>query len=303
MNETSTVAQVLKNLDENKISSIPLTRASSPASIIGIVDILDLVTSCTAKLDAPILTESIAKREIEQFLNKKAIDVVEMSARNIWQEISERALLLDMLALLSHPNIHRLAVIDDNKKVIALITQTDVVQFLFQNRTRLGDIISSPIKSWSQVKHVESIEVNDTLADSFRIMWEHEISGVAVVDKDGSLVGNISASDIKISHTCEDMLKNLFDPIHQFLGLETEKNETELKPRSSSLSSSTSRAHGESKCLNMEDTLENVLEAIVDNHIHRVFLVDNEKKPIGVISLSDIIMLFKTNNVNTKSSK
>jgi CBS domain-containing protein len=38
-----------------------------------------------------------------------------------------------------------------------------------------------------------------------------------------------------------------------------------------------------------DDTLETVMKTVVENRIHRVYLVDASFKPIGVISLVDII--------------
>jgi len=37
------------------------------------------------------------------------------------------------------------------------------------------------------------------------------------------------------------------------------------------------------------DTMEKAMETLVENNIHRVFVVDAHKKPIAVISLCDIL--------------
>jgi len=41
-----------------------------------------------------------------------------------------------------------------------------------------------------------------------------------------------------------------------------------------------------------DDTLETVINITTNKKIHRVYLVDNDFKPIGVISLGDIIRAF-----------
>jgi len=41
--------------------------------------------------------------------------------------------------------------------------------------------------------------------------------------------------------------------------------------------------------------MEKALEIIVENNIHRVFVVDNHRKPIAVISLCDILRKFWEN--------
>jgi len=39
-------------------------------------------------------------------------------------------------------------------------------------------------------------------------------------------------------------------------------------------------------------TLEDAMYTVVENHVHRVFVVE-DKKPVGVVSLTDIILQFK----------
>lgn len=48
---------------------------------------------------------------------------------------------------------------------------------------------------------------------------------------------------------------------------------------------------GVQTCL-LEDTLEQVLDRMVENDLHRLIIVDQHKRLIGVLSLSDILSLF-----------
>lgn len=38
------------------------------------------------------------------------------------------------------------------------------------------------------------------------------------------------------------------------------------------------------------DTLESAIRALSENHIHRIYIVDEKRKPIGVMSLKDILL-------------
>ncbi len=40
-----------------------------------------------------------------------------------------------------------------------------------------------------------------------------------------------------------------------------------------------------------EHTLEQVLQQLVEHHIHRVYVVDDDRKPIGIVSLTDVLKL------------
>lgn len=42
----------------------------------------------------------------------------------------------------------------------------------------------------------------------------------------------------------------------------------------------------------LKATVREVIELLVENHIHRVFLVDDDEKLIGVVALRDVLALF-----------
>eukprot|EP01114_Cavostelium_apophysatum_P000458 TRINITY_DN10422_c0_g1_i2.p1 TRINITY_DN10422_c0_g1~~TRINITY_DN10422_c0_g1_i2.p1 ORF type:complete len:314 (+),score=45.20 TRINITY_DN10422_c0_g1_i2:114-1055(+) len=269
--DNATIAKVLETLDENRISSAPILKTDS-GKILGIVDILDLVTYCTAKLPHPVISESIAHHEVDSFLKKRAIDAMEMSARNFWHETSEKVPMLELFRLLSHPNVHRAAVLNEQKQISSLITQSDCIQFLHSIKDKLGTIISVPISSWLALKSVESIEAGQTLSEALRQMWESEVSGVAVINEQGVFIGEISAGDLKQSAGTSDMLLRLYLPVGEILSLSQNASEV--------------------PSVRMTDNLGAILDLAVSNHLHRVFVVNDAGQPISVVSNSDIISLF-----------
>jgi CBS domain-containing protein len=48
---------------------------------------------------------------------------------------------------------------------------------------------------------VVTINMKHFMIDAFKLIWDNEVSGVGVVDDNGKLVANISASDLKVSTT------------------------------------------------------------------------------------------------------
>lgn len=48
-------------------------------------------------------------------------------------------------------------------------------------------------------KPVVTIEENEMAIKAFKVMKEQKVSAVAVVNKDGNLVGTISVNDLKVS--------------------------------------------------------------------------------------------------------
>jgi len=91
---------------------------------------------------------------------------------------------------------------------------------------------------------------------------------MAVVDKNGRLVANLSATDLL--GLTEDNWAFLGLPVMEFL----------------------KRIHGYPKppvFIRSYDTVETLLLKIVVHNVHRVYIVDEPMVPIGVLSLTDIM--------------
>lgn len=143
------------------------------------------------------------------FLSKTARDVVELSSRNWWNEVYENTPVIELVKLLSSPNLHRVAVLNEQKKVCNIVSQMDLLVFIYNNRENFP-LLREPVSTWNKERTVESIEWNSALAEgkgvhcktdaklAFKKIWESEVTGIAVLDDDGKLVGNISASDLKV---------------------------------------------------------------------------------------------------------
>lgn len=71
--------------------------------------------------------------QIDDFLSKPVKHIIELSGRNHWKEISFRKSILELIELLSTKDIHRVAIVDDENKVIALLTQVRINFFFFAN--------------------------------------------------------------------------------------------------------------------------------------------------------------------------
>jgi len=164
-----------------------------------------------------------------------------------------------------------------------MITQSKMIEFLYKRRSNWTDIMHQRVQNLQ--KSVESINMKEFVIEAFKRIWEKQISGLAVVNDEGILVGNISASDLLRTHTSPsgEIIHDLYQPIKKFLNIRKDIKDRvmmmdlpECKPIA----------------VSSTDTLETSLIKCLDSHIHRVFIQDNKGKPVGVISLSDIIRQF-----------
>ena len=126
---------------------------------------LDLITFLTAKISFPFLTTSIALHEVNTFLSKTAKDVVELSSRNWWQEISETTTIKELVHLLSHFNVHRISILNGQNKVTNIISQMDLLVFLYNNHNHFPHIMNETVKNIFSEKKIESIKWNQTMTE------------------------------------------------------------------------------------------------------------------------------------------
>ncbi|KAI9144595.1 hypothetical protein BKA69DRAFT_1036130 [Paraphysoderma sedebokerense] len=132
-------------------------------------------------------------------------------------------------------------------------------------------------------EHESDLIVVDTSTcalEAFRIMWLKKVSCVGVLNEQGKLVANLSASDIRLiaSKPRNERLKPsailyLLRPIEEYLRQDTDL--TDLRP------------FRVSKSLDMSK----VYKIMLDAYVSRVWVVDENDKPVGVITRRDLLDL------------
>eukprot|EP00291_Cryptomonas_curvata_P021316 CAMPEP_0172161590 /NCGR_PEP_ID=MMETSP1050-20130122/6209_1 /TAXON_ID=233186 /ORGANISM="Cryptomonas curvata, Strain CCAP979/52" /LENGTH=353 /DNA_ID=CAMNT_0012831503 /DNA_START=67 /DNA_END=1125 /DNA_ORIENTATION=+ len=124
---------------------------------------------------------------------------------------------------------------------------------------------------------VVAVSSRTTALKSFEILVRKGISGLPVVDKDGAIIHNTSTSDVKILMTAnvDDGELSIDSSIEDFL--------VKLRSRKPSLKTKVPVA----TCA-QTDEVSSVVNKLIKTGFHRVWVVDKKKKPIGVISISDL---------------
>merc|ERR1711879_1081228 len=153
-----------------------------------------------------------------------------------------------------------------------LLTQTDIVRFLFSDRDKLDQAgLVQGRKNMLCVSEDEALNV----LQAFRRMTQRDMNCIGVCDKSGRLVCNLSASDLR--GMAPDRLKMLLLPVRDYL----------------------TAMYGETLCHKLypitcapDAKLAAVMESALAHKVHRVWVVDETEQPVGLVSLSDIICKF-----------
>ncbi|MES1918552.1 hypothetical protein MHBO_000507 [Bonamia ostreae] len=159
------------------------------------------------------------------------------------------------------------------------VSQWDVVKFIHSTITivtRQNDFFETTLKNSGILGRTQkpmSIESSSPVTKGFEMMSKMSFTGIAVVDEDGKLV-----SSLKSSHARQLFNKDL-----------------EKKFAEESVAAFLKRIgepFGEKTLQNVVDenfTIEEMFKLVVDQHEHRVWILDESSRPRHIITLSDMI--------------
>jgi len=279
---TDKVVDVFKGLMRHNFLSVPVLQKTKHRWY-GFLDMADVVKYITETFGEVALSSAddfwaLVEKE-ETFQQKTVNDIMQypLNRRNPFHPVKKGySLLYAMEALAKEPLLHRVPVIDDDRNLVNLITQSHLVKFLQLNLERIGPKKRKPVAEVNGVFHeVIGCNLNQKAIEAFNMMVKENVSGIAVLDDEGRIHGNLSLRDLKVMSTDGRLFWRLYQPLHNFI--DKLRKEDEERPR-------------RLKTVTVNDTLEDVINTLAEHRIHRLFIVNDDRKPIGVISLKDLLM-------------
>lgn len=172
----------------------------------------------------------------------------------------------------------RLAVVDQQGNMISMITQTKITRWLHTIAdTVFRSIGSAPVGDLGLgFGEVVVAHHKEKALRAFSTMYDRGVSGIAVVNDEGAVVGNISTSDLKDIGYDGKLISRLCGTCGEFLDRRFEGRGV---PRLVSATPNT--------------TVSELLTLYATHRVHRVYLVSGENQtPLGVCTLTDIMNFF-----------
>jgi len=295
---SDTVQEVLKALLEHNLHAAPVIDPQQPQTLNGtpFVAVISLIDLLTAFAFQPVFNEYDTDMKLSDLKEETLKKVLEAQNLVLHSSISEFLGLslegkrlwvfsekdtLDKLFDAFCVGVHRVLVAHGARSTPywTFITQMDVLRYLknqsFQCDSMLHNIFLQPISSLSlgtiSKDKILTFSSDHSAIRAFRFMLQHnELSALPIVDRSGRLVDTLSASDFRGVNL--ENLKDTLLPVCEFLK-KARKMECDL----------------------IMETKDAALFSFVDKILvhghHRVWIVA-DKKPIGVVSLTDIIKAF-----------
>lgn len=135
-------------------------------------------------------------------------------------------------------------------------------------------------------------EPSTTIRRLARLFEDNDISGCPVVDHGGRVIGAVSKTDL--IRRCSEGIRDippayLFEVVCEQGGEDEDRGES---PVSEPLVCVQDFMTESAVTVGPSDPVHEIASLMADRHIHRVFVVDDDMYPLGVITALDILRCF-----------
>ena len=251
----------------------------------------------------------IEEAEWGEWSNVPVGEVINISGRSPFVTVAPGTRTLDVVSLfVRNPALHRVAVmaastVEDPdltpgggvESLVGIVSQSDIVRWLASHVDSLPRALQCLEEQDVVNKSLVTVRDTDTVYEAFLAFGEAKVTGGPVVDSDGRLVGVLSASDVRRSDGY-NLFSDLDRPVLDYLTL------TNPAFTTTSHSSSLLPATGQ-----VGTPMVELLRSAVDHSVHRLIIVDGDRRPRAVLSLHDLLTWFsgvsKLESVRAKEAK
>jgi CBS domain-containing protein len=285
-NRTDLIVDVWKGMVKHNFSSVPITNKSDIHVTYSFIDMIDIVRYVVQHFGQNRLDEAgsfwVLVEEEKEFMKKTVNDVLHRphADRHIYMPVYKGYSMMSVLEPLARERgLHRVPVLDQQRRILHLITQSQLAKFLDDNLDILGPKRFKKISSVPHFfKQVLSVKEDTMVVDAFHKIAENGVTGLAVVNEHGRLRANISTRDLKLISYDARMFWRLGSTVKNFLiKLRKEYQAKHNRPRTIVTAKPT-------------DTIESIIRKLHELQVHRVYIVDENKMPIGEVSIRDLLL-------------
>lgn len=288
INTKTTFKEALSLLAHHNVLSLPVTEAGEATYVgwFGVMEALNFVLRTYSDPNSQGDAWQTLCKDIDTLVHRGE-DLAKVTIATIFEQISSpkwitpvnpMGSVFELVELFSTSGLHRIGVVNssDDDHVRHIVTQSDIIQLLskklYEDNKSLGVEIHTSIGLISNLKkritldNPISMSLNATTIHAFWLMSFHKVYGIAVVEND-RLIANISASDVK-GLSGKLPFSVLLLPLKEFI------RKANIKPVL--------------KCT-WNTPLSAVIHQLALFRVHRLWVVDADDKPVGVITLSSIL--------------
>jgi len=269
VNATQPIRVAMKLLEEKKVRSLPVYD-SLGKTYLGSVNVLDIVGFIASQ--AP--KEDTFKNKWKELFDKSVKELLDFYKTEPFLPMFENYSLKLAVKALSGM-VHAIPISHSKTGLLSnILSQSDVNKFIDQNGCdkflgKEASISAKELKLVAGADKLYKVHSDAIVSEVLPILYEKKVSGVAVVNSEGKIVGNFSASDLAKLNL--ENFAGIYGPVFKFLQLEKQ----------------------ELSCLPAHAKLSEFVHLLATRKVHRVWIVDEVHKPIGLVSLTDVMRHIK----------
>lgn len=263
---SATVAEALELLTKHNVLSMPVWD-STKQQYGGMVDMEDIVSLFLSTLNS----ESSPQVAEWKFAHVPIGSVINFSHSDVFLPMEGETSIWHLIEQFTR-GIHRIAVLDQHGKVVNIVSQSSVVKFLNKHMDKLGaaglktlrqiNVIEGPLATIS--KDTKALAALSSLHKEGRVA-----DALALVDGEGKFCGALSDSDLR--GLGYEMFARLQLPVSEFVAMQSQ------------------RLPLAKYCCSDDTTLAAAIKRMAKHGLHRLWIVDESQKPLGVVTLLDIM--------------
>eukprot|EP01080_Neovahlkampfia_damariscottae_P004665 gene4665-8237_t len=272
------IVSVWNGMIKHNLLAVPVV-CKKKGKFYGFLDLMDIVQYFVKVFGETELQEA---KDFQKLIDAEAkfqkvvvsdLMVYPISRRNPFEPISENFSMYFACELLAKKdNLHRIPVVNDQNQLVSVFSQSFMLKHITQSESKIGSKLNKPISDCPHFfKKVVEVQEYTLTINAFNEMVVKNITGVAVVNSKNQIVGTLSLRDLKVIAGEKQMFPILFKTVKDFM-----KELDKKRPR-------------KTVTVKKEDTLKVVIANLKSMNVHRIFVVDNDSVPIGVIGLKDIL--------------
>jgi len=277
-----------KKLIEWKIRVAPVFDEKK-SEIIGLLDLRDAVKYITTRqrdkeaADKEITLVQKAKRSftvdlLDQHPEFSSLSIAYLArSRRVPVLHLDKATLLDAATLLHQGN--HIVLVQNSDELAGFITQGMLFRLICDHLCDVcGSLTIEDLRSLNVVKENPTVILHDTPAiEAFGEMEKRNYGCIGIIDEDGTIVNSTSARDIKV------WLGNLEEKVHSTPIIDIM---TKIRQEGAAVKDRFPVA----SC-RYEHKISGALKRLKACRYHRLWVVDEDRKPVGIFSLTDIFRL------------
>eukprot|EP00242_Pyramimonas_sp_CCMP2087_P003350 CAMPEP_0198232150 /NCGR_PEP_ID=MMETSP1445-20131203/115576_1 /TAXON_ID=36898 /ORGANISM="Pyramimonas sp., Strain CCMP2087" /LENGTH=315 /DNA_ID=CAMNT_0043912801 /DNA_START=176 /DNA_END=1123 /DNA_ORIENTATION=- len=280
------VEQAFRMLLENKVQSAPVWDQTE-SRFVGFLELRDLVSYALVESDdagkhgkpsGGLLGSLVHVLRVEnsvypsddgEMKEQTHHHVSYLARRNPFKPFKLEQSIAEAITLLGSKGCHRLPVMNSDGKLVNILSQSSVIDFLNRHMDQLGDLADKTVAELKLGSYpCVSVKGTDSAYCALQVI-------VIVSEEDGTLVANTSGSDLLIF--LRDGV-SLAMPVLDFFAQAQQAN--------------MGADRAPSVTCHESDPLRKVVAKLAKTKQHRLFVCDAKKQPLGIISVADICNLF-----------